>query len=468
MNHINGVGQSAWTEGGFGVGEMIFGATFPSLPRITAQRIRQVSLPYTYLDVGDNTVERLNYDFSLERGVLEEANRIQQERKLMAAAQDVLKRKLEADKLAKQRRQAPGLAVDGEIMQPTSASSSPAALGRTELQLKTPSPIPPLDALALNSHGRLSEQEGNRLAGSVSSLSDSGCSGSNPNVADSARKRPGIDYLEFEQGLPPPDPWRTEDDDDDLRMLKEVMGVPDSRGTPSVAPNENAAARKGNAQQRWSALPTRNARLDTLPGHHSVTSSPEYDDVVGRARALMADLGLGSQLSGPPPPPKPIGLQTNNPGQLPSSRKRQSLQYPILPGISTGGFDSSTQNQLAPGHDIPLGVPLGMRDTFLRITQMGFSREAVERGIINHARDEKKILDFAIAFEEHRQAGFKGEDIQVAIGLYDHDVAKERNFLEAYTALAEFGFPKERIREALVMKNNDRDQALDYLMQERK
>ncbi|KND05196.1 uncharacterized protein SPPG_00856 [Spizellomyces punctatus DAOM BR117] len=460
MNHINGVGQSAWTEG----------VAYPPLSDVpvVAKNYRptnQVSLPYTYLDVEDNTVENFNYDFSLERGVLEEANRIQTERQLMAAAQDVLKRKLEADKLAKQRRQAPGLAVDGEIMQPTSASSSPAALGRTDLKLKTPSPIPPLDASALNSHGRLSEQEGNRLAGSVSSLSDSGRSGSNPSVADSARKHPGIDYLEFEQGLPPPDPWRTEDDDDDLRMLKEVMGVPESRGTSSVAPNGNAAARKGNAQQRWSALPTRNARLDALAGHHSVTSSLEYDDVVGRARALMADLGLGSQSSGPPPPPKPVGLQTNNPGQSSSSRKRQSLQYPILPGISTG---SSAQNQLALGHDIPSGVPFDMRDTFLRITQMGFSHEAVERGIINHARDEKKILDFAIAFEEHRHAGFKGDDIQVAIGLYDHDIAKERTFLEAYTALAEFGFPRERIREALVMKNNDRDQALDYLMQERK
>lgn len=114
---------------------------------------------------------------------------------------------------------------------------------------------------------------------------------------------------------------------------------------------------------------------------------------------------------------------------------------------------------------------------------MGFPPDAVERAIQHCNGDEKKvwwqgvslkplpctkvqrqILDFAIAYQEHQQAGFNGDDIVMALGLYNYDMKKERRFLEAFVALAEFGFPRERVREALVMKDNERDAALDYLM----
>ncbi|KAL2914639.1 hypothetical protein HK105_205777 [Polyrhizophydium stewartii] len=51
------------------------------------------------------------------------------------------------------------------------------------------------------------------------------------------------DYLQFEQGLPPPDPWdsATGDSDRDFEMLKQIMGVPGAESRLAAAPQRRPA-----------------------------------------------------------------------------------------------------------------------------------------------------------------------------------------------------------------------------------
>ncbi|TPX59187.1 hypothetical protein PhCBS80983_g02682 [Powellomyces hirtus] len=249
---------------------------------------------------------------------------------LEAAAEAARLLKAEADKRERDKSQTPALlAADGSIMQPI----------RNPTAHQTPSLVPPQDAAALDVQNRHPPSASNELAASKSSLTETGRSNSNSAISD-GRKRPGIDYLEFEQGLPPPDPWRTQDDDDNLRMLKEVMGVPDPRvptglhGTPApaLAPGHRCS--------------------ESLKNGIVGSSLNHSEDIVSRARALMAPLSLSSHgiTSFVPPPPPKLADLAHNVGNAASSGKHQSLQYPVLPSIGTAesfkDLVSSLQTQI--------------------------------------------------------------------------------------------------------------------------
>ncbi|KAI8590789.1 hypothetical protein BDZ88DRAFT_450741 [Geranomyces variabilis] len=407
----------------------------------------KVTLPPSFYDLVSNASterRRGRYDFQVEKGVLEEAERFAQQLAKQAAARQEKLDKLSADRREWEKRQAPGLATDGRIMQPTAVTAV------------STSPLPPAAAsegLAASSQPRMATPSSLASDHSVSpSPSRAGSSAtSHPRLQEAApvKKKGGLDYLEFEQGLPPPDPWRTEDDDDDLRMLKEVMSAPDPHPTSTAT-----------AERTRATSPTKHTLKEAVLGHAG--------DAVSRARALVATLAQHVPAV-PSPPSKAADLHTSATVGATSStsRKAASMQYPVLPGIANGGLQSVHQNRSTESPvDIhsSQGFSPTTKETFLKMTQMGFSREAVDRGIKQYGLNEKKILDFAIAFDEHRRSGFSGDDVELAVSLFNHDARKEREFLVAYTALVDFGFPKRRIQEALVLKNNDKEQALEYLV----
>ncbi|KAJ3163593.1 hypothetical protein HDU86_000176 [Geranomyces michiganensis] len=417
----------------------------------------KVTLPSSFYDlVSPASIQRRRggYDFQAEKNILKEAERYTQQLVKQATARQEKLDKLDADRREWEKRQAPGLAADGRIMQPTAAIAA--------VSSASSSPLPPAsDALtaAANSSNQPRMPTPSSLASEHSGTPSPSCNGSSlasrPLLQEPApvKKKGGLDYLEFEQGLPPPDPWRTQDDDDDLRMLKEVMSTPDPHPTATAISDRSRAS-----------SPTKPSLKEAVLGHAG--------DAVSRARALVANLAQHVPAV-PVLPQKSTSLHTSNtvakPGSgIPSSsRKTASMQYPVLPGIADGGLHSvhysrSTESPI--DTESPHGLSPTTKETFLKMTQMGFSREAVDRGMRQYGLDEKKILDFAIAFDEHRRSGFSGDDVQLAISLFNHDARKEHDFLVAYTALVDFGFPKRRIQEALVLKNNDKEQALEYLV----
>ncbi|KAI8823746.1 uncharacterized protein EV422DRAFT_522195 [Fimicolochytrium jonesii] len=425
--------------------------------------------------------DTLKYDFALEKSVIDDAARFNTQREAAKAERIARQQQRETERLERERRQAPGLEVGGGIMLPLAYENASSSTGGGK---NTPSPIPPPSDGVLGLDGRR-----------LDTPSPNPPSSHNPPLplrhqeARSGTGAGGIDYLQFEQGLPPPDPWRTQDDDDDLRLLKEVMSAPD----PVPAYSESATT--GDVST------TRPHDLN-----HSTTTHPHphIDDVVSRARALLANLNIHgpyrrannkntttsatyssmsqSPTHAPPvpaPPPKPANLNvgggyggeyTRSPTGLGASR-----EYPVLPGARpAGGGDGGGGGSRVPN------IPPHLQETYDKITQMGFSPDATERGIRVHGKDEKRVLDFVITFQELLPTHHP-DDIQDALsaaytptsptspqsktaGIPPQDGSRERRFLSAFVALKELGFEREAIRRALVRTGGDRERAVEDLV----
>lgn len=144
------------------------------------------------------------------------------ERRLKEEAQvQEQRQKYEADRIervkmrAKQR--APGLDADGAILQPTQLAAATAkGISPSSDNVFTP----PSTASMLSSTSA--------SGGVVSNLDQSLNGGSLGALNQQQAPRKPLNYLEFEHGLPPPNPWDVvgvSSDADDISQLMEVMGV---------------------------------------------------------------------------------------------------------------------------------------------------------------------------------------------------------------------------------------------------
>ncbi|KAJ3001772.1 hypothetical protein HKX48_002716, partial [Thoreauomyces humboldtii] len=283
------------------------------------------------------------------KSTVEESQRHAQKRNERIAARQAKVARQVAERREWEKRQAPGLAHDGQIMQPVSIATRGSSVG-------TPSPVPPLDQ---------QQQFAGQGGGSRTASPGPGSRTSVAPASIAPRQAPprigtGMDYLEFEQGLPPPDPWRTHDDDDDLRALREVMGGAPAESSASSSPTKSTATSPTHhnvhdhpPSSSTSTSPTRAAVSNVASYVSNLAQRPtavakevagHAEDVVARARALVATFHHhGAPTGGPPMPPKPAAAVVSAPvasvapaQAVNKTAKRASMQYPVLPGISDG------------------------------------------------------------------------------------------------------------------------------------
>eukprot|EP00842_Homolaphlyctis_polyrhiza_P003652 jgi/Hompol1/4288/HPOL_007030-RA len=99
---------------------------------------------------------------------------------------------------------------------------------------------------------------------------------------------------------------------------------------------------------------------------------------------------------------------------------------------------------------------------------MGFAEDVVRAAIsVNKPSDKQRILDFVIKAAELRSAGYEIDAVKMALTAYDpatSDPSVVLAFLEAYAGIAELGFQPAEIQNALVKKNNNKVDAIEYLM----
>lgn len=102
---------------------------------------------------------------------------------------------------------------------------------------------------------------------------------------------------------------------------------------------------------------------------------------------------------------------------------------------------------------------------FTSVTSMGFPANAVERAVKHHGTDEKKVVDFAVAFTPLMSTGlFAPEDIDIALLLFESDYERADKFLRGSARLREMGFDKVDVQEAMLHKNNDEMAAAEWLL----
>jgi len=82
-------------------------------------------------------------------------------------------------------------------------------------------------------------------------------------------------------------------------------------------------------------------------------------------------------------------------------------------------------------------------------------------------KDDKKVLPFLMEVEKARKYSKNEKEIFDILNIFDNDAKKTADFLEGQKFLEEMGFDKDKIKEALLMCNNDKEQSLQYCLENR-
>nr|KAJ3422440.1 hypothetical protein HK105_008085 [Polyrhizophydium stewartii] len=300
------------------------------------------------------------------------------------------------------------------------------------------------------------------------------------------------DYLQFEQGLPPPDPWdsATGDSDRDFEMLKQIMGVPgaESRlaaapqrrpadGSPpsySVIPEHLQQQMTGQQQQPPPALPaaiTSPHDLQLQQMHLLLQEQLRQRQGQGQAQAQAQISAPSSQAlsssSLPAAAPEDAADDHSRPSvsALVSKFQKSNTIMSAMPG-GPMGQPSTPPPSLSPQsvvHDRYFDSPV--KDAiFINVAQMGFRTDLIERAILLHQTDERLILEFLVQASEWASAGYSVNAIEMTLSAKEHNKGiSELDFLSAYVRLEELGFRPQLIRDALLSKGLDVDRAIEYL-----
>ncbi|XP_006608486.1 uncharacterized protein LOC122712219 isoform X2 [Apis laboriosa] len=79
-------------------------------------------------------------------------------------------------------------------------------------------------------------------------------------------------------------------------------------------------------------------------------------------------------------------------------------------------------------------------------------------------QDNKKIVEYLLAVQALEEMGISGEDAEKALALTEYNQEKAKVYYENLCILRDLGFPEEKASVALLKCNIDRDRALDFLI----
>ncbi|CAG2171257.1 unnamed protein product [Oppiella nova] len=104
------------------------------------------------------------------------------------------------------------------------------------------------------------------------------------------------------------------------------------------------------------------------------------------------------------------------------------------------------------------------KDFVNSIGSMGFERSRVARAVKHMDNDHKKVIDFLLQVQTLEETGYDCCEAEIALHMNSYQISDAKKFLESLRQLSEVGLDKRDVIKALVTCNNDRDKALDVLL----
>ncbi|RUS28678.1 hypothetical protein BC938DRAFT_481578 [Jimgerdemannia flammicorona] len=335
---------------------------------------KQVSLPYDFSVIPDDVSHILKYDFKIERYVLSEIAHQRQQLAEQAKLQAEQQRSYEEAKRQKEKQKArkiaPGfLDTDRRILTPEPVIHSPRKLEWSTLEGendsgkadgdsdKNTSPKENgLQGMGLHSRSG-SEELGDRRKKEDRMYGPDGIKPSSSNSTKTGKSSGQFNFLEFEQGLPPPDPWDAGGSvKDDLAALRDVLGG--GAGGADTAPS-SASSSPSLGVVRTRNLPT--YHQSAVPGQPQVFPknyipvNSNNSHAAGTSPSPISRNALQASVSTPlstsprqyvisdnslhnQPPPVPYMPHIGTPPPPPPPQQQQQLKYaprPLSPSRST-------------------------------------------------------------------------------------------------------------------------------------
>ncbi|XP_011297188.1 uncharacterized protein [Fopius arisanus] len=98
------------------------------------------------------------------------------------------------------------------------------------------------------------------------------------------------------------------------------------------------------------------------------------------------------------------------------------------------------------------------------LKDMGFPLSRSARAIKNlGSADNKKVVEYLLAIQSLEESGISGDDAEKAMDVAQHDLEMAKKYYEDLSTLKDLGFPEDEASKALVKCHIDRDKALDFL-----
>ncbi|KAL1785000.1 ubiquitin-associated protein 1 isoform X2 [Sigmodon hispidus] len=98
------------------------------------------------------------------------------------------------------------------------------------------------------------------------------------------------------------------------------------------------------------------------------------------------------------------------------------------------------------------------------VVNMGYSYDCVLRAIKKKGENIEQILDYLFAHGQLCEKGFDPLLVEEALEMHQCSEEKMMEFLQLMSKFKEMGFELKDIKEALLLYNNDQDNALEDLM----
>ncbi|XP_057320246.1 uncharacterized protein LOC130664411 [Microplitis mediator] len=98
------------------------------------------------------------------------------------------------------------------------------------------------------------------------------------------------------------------------------------------------------------------------------------------------------------------------------------------------------------------------------LSDMGFPLSRAARAIGDlGGKDNKKVVEYLLAVQWLEELGLPGDDAEKALALNDYDQERAKKYHDNLCTLKDLGFSEDEASKALLKFDTDRDKALDYL-----
>ncbi|KAJ8303911.1 hypothetical protein KUTeg_017494 [Tegillarca granosa] len=153
--------------------------------------------------------------------------------------------------------------------------------------------------------------------------------------------------------------------------------------------------------------------------------------------------------------PKDIISSWNRYSPLPPT---PSAFSPLSPGSSSSSGDLTSPSEIDPYTLLSKEAQKSVDG----LVDMGFSRPRAARAMQKLGQD-KEVIEHLCLVNKLSEEGYDPYQSELALLLFENDSQKARTYLDLSKQFQELGFSRDRIKEALISNDMDRDKALDFL-----
>jgi len=469
---------------------------------------RKITLPGCLINkLRHDRPQMENYDFALERSVLEKVSELKKIRE-----KEEEERKAKEAELAQLEEAASQIAIDASTPAPPppaplttpTSFNTPAAIPTPTaisppIAIPTPTPMPALATI----HNSSPVTQSSILTPMPIATKASG----------QTKREYGINISDFESDTSSPFENMELKAMNDMELLADILGDSNTTSTTSLKANKSGPIQPINGYNLHQGISGTNHLLNYQNWngyyHHSAHASyhhrppsnlhspPQLHPSASFTHTPYPQLQQQQSILPPPPPNPNVALKKSIYDDLRQKVKERQHQVQYVPPPTfpqrfepqpsssktysppltspTGSLSEShhyPQAEARPRREEPKSslpnpfheLPHSYQTLAMRVAEMGFPLARCARATQIFSNNEAKVVEFLLQVQSMEEKGYPGDIVEKALTTYNQDMEMTSKYLDNFQQLITFGFSEVDVMEALTKSNNNINAALEVLI----